>query len=88
MITRLSQLQQFQFKIKISLFLEKMNLWSFLFLTAVSASSSSSTQENKLIRVVVNNTESEPSPCLRAEFTAEVNLKQKHDEQAIKSYLV
>ena len=52
-----------------------MNLWSFLFVTAVSASSSSSTQENKLIRVVVNNTESEPSPCLRAEFTAEVTLK-------------
>jgi len=50
---------------------EKMNIWSFLFFTAVSASSSSSTQENKLIRVVVNNTESEPSPCLRAEFTAE-----------------
>ena len=51
-----------------------MNIWSFLFFTAVSASSSSSTQENKLIRVVVNNTESEPSPCLRAEFTAEVNI--------------
>merc|ERR1712131_442776 len=56
---------------------EKMNLWSFLFLTAVSASSSSSTQENKLIRVVVNNTESEPSPCLRAEFTAEFEIGEQ-----------
>merc|ERR1711962_102981 len=53
---------------------EKMkSIWSVIgLLSAVSASSSSSsTQENKLIRVVVNNTESEPSPCLRSEFTAE-----------------
>ena len=47
-------------------------LSSVLLVASCYASSSSSSQENKLIRVVVNNTETEPSPCLRAEFTAEV----------------
>ena len=38
------------------------------------AANSGVSSDSKLIKAVVNNTDTEPKPCLRAEFTASVSI--------------